>query len=234
MPSRLRPLPAGFVVPCLPTGAPTAALRCDLAAQNQARWLPGHRPQGRQTGALYSRPGNDLTHRFPLIVQALGQLRPHRGVRVLASLSQNRQRQYSWNCRSVMGRAMTPIPAAAILIGANRTRSDVMDQEAIRAEIRLWTLEAFVCELFSLWCSRQEAPGATFVKLRDRMKIAARERTFGEVHPAMSDHLSAELESAVERLTDIGRRQLKAHLSRSQWSEFRDALKRDQENEDGS
>jgi hypothetical protein len=102
-----------------------------------------------------------------------------------------------------------------------------MDQEAIKAEVRIWTLEAFVCELFSLWGSQQEAPGAIYVNLRRRMKKAARERTFGESDPAISDHLSAELESAVERLTDIGRRQLKAHLSREQWSEFRKALSED-------
>jgi ATP-dependent DNA ligase len=43
-----------------------------MAARNQARWLPC------KTGArvrLYSRPGNDLTHRFPLIVETLARLR---------------------------------------------------------------------------------------------------------------------------------------------------------------
>jgi hypothetical protein len=107
-----------------------------------------------------------------------------------------------------------------------------MSQEAIQAEARIWTLEAFACELFSLWCSQQKTPGKIFVNLRRRMKTAARERTFGEVHPAMSDHLSAELESAVDRLMEIGRRQLKAHLAREQWKEFRDALK--ERDEDGN
>jgi bifunctional non-homologous end joining protein LigD len=47
-----------------------------VAARNQARWV---RVIGRKTGKrvkLYSRPGNDLTRRFPLIVEALGRLRP--------------------------------------------------------------------------------------------------------------------------------------------------------------
>jgi hypothetical protein len=37
------------------------------------RWLPHHRPQEQR--GLYSRPGNDLTYRFPLIVEALARLR---------------------------------------------------------------------------------------------------------------------------------------------------------------
>jgi bifunctional non-homologous end joining protein LigD len=36
----------------------------------------GSSPQEGKRVRLYSRPGNDLTHRFPLIVQALAQLRP--------------------------------------------------------------------------------------------------------------------------------------------------------------
>ena len=67
--------PAGFIQPCLPTKAtkpPSGAL-----------WLheikhDGFRVIARKDGArvkLYSRPGNDLTDRFPLIVEALARLR---------------------------------------------------------------------------------------------------------------------------------------------------------------
>jgi hypothetical protein len=39
-------------------------------------FLRGRRPKGRPASAgVYSRPGNDLTHRFPLIVETLGRLR---------------------------------------------------------------------------------------------------------------------------------------------------------------
>jgi len=39
-----------------------------MAARDQTRWVPADRPQGRQAGpSLY---------RFPLIVEALAQLRP--------------------------------------------------------------------------------------------------------------------------------------------------------------
>src|SRR5262249_57533239 len=66
-----RTLPAGFIAPCLPTKTdklPSGSL-----------WLheikhDGFRVIARKTGAhvrLYSRPGNDLTHRFALIVETL-------------------------------------------------------------------------------------------------------------------------------------------------------------------
>ena len=69
---RPRTLPTGFIQPCLLTKAaqpPSGAL-----------WLheikhDGFRVIARNDDArvrLYSRPGNDLTGRFPLIVEALG------------------------------------------------------------------------------------------------------------------------------------------------------------------
>jgi bifunctional non-homologous end joining protein LigD len=67
--------PPGFIAPCLPTKAaqpPSGSL-----------WLheikhDGFRVIARKNGdriRLYSRPGNDLTDRFPLIVEALTRLR---------------------------------------------------------------------------------------------------------------------------------------------------------------
>jgi bifunctional non-homologous end joining protein LigD len=46
-----------------------------MAARNQARWFPDHRRKDAKRVKLYSRPGNDLTERFPLIVEALARLR---------------------------------------------------------------------------------------------------------------------------------------------------------------
>ena len=68
----LRP---GFVLPCLPIRAP--------APPSGGEWLheikhDGFRVIARKEGnrvKLYSRPGNDLTDRFPLIVEALARLR---------------------------------------------------------------------------------------------------------------------------------------------------------------
>jgi len=69
-------LSTGFVAPCLPTKAHT------LPAGSL--WLheikhDGFRVIARKDGErvrLYSRPGNDFTRRFPLIVEALARLRP--------------------------------------------------------------------------------------------------------------------------------------------------------------
>ena len=73
---RMRTLPAGFIAPCLPTKTeklPSGDL-----------WLheikhDGFRVIARKDGdrvRLYSRPGNDFTRRFPLIVETLARLRP--------------------------------------------------------------------------------------------------------------------------------------------------------------
>jgi ATP-dependent DNA ligase len=71
------PLPLGFVPPCLPTKA--------QQPPSGDAWLheikhDGFRVIARKDGdrvRLYSRPGNDLTYRFTLIVEALAKLRSH-------------------------------------------------------------------------------------------------------------------------------------------------------------
>jgi bifunctional non-homologous end joining protein LigD len=72
---RPRSLPAGFIPPCLPTGVP-------CAPPGEQWWHEikhdGIRVVARKENKrvkLYSRPGNDLTHRFPLIVDGLARLR---------------------------------------------------------------------------------------------------------------------------------------------------------------
>ena len=70
-----RTLPAGFVAPCLP-------IKTDKLPSG-GQWLheikhDGFRVIARKDGPrvrLCSRPGNDLTHRFPLIVETLARLR---------------------------------------------------------------------------------------------------------------------------------------------------------------
>jgi ATP-dependent DNA ligase len=69
-----RTLPAGFIAPCLPT-------KTDKLPSG-SNWLheikhDGFRIIARKDGPrvrLYSRPGNDLTRRFPLIVEMLARL----------------------------------------------------------------------------------------------------------------------------------------------------------------
>ncbi len=71
----MRVLPAGFVPPCLPTKA--------QEPPSGPMWLHEIKHDGFRVIArkddkrvrLYSRPGNDLTHRFPLIVETLVRVR---------------------------------------------------------------------------------------------------------------------------------------------------------------
>jgi ATP-dependent DNA ligase len=70
-----RTLPAGFIAPCLPS-------KTDKLPSG-SQWLheikhDGFRVIARKDGTkvrFYSRPGNDLTYRFPLIVESLARLR---------------------------------------------------------------------------------------------------------------------------------------------------------------
>jgi bifunctional non-homologous end joining protein LigD len=79
MSSRQRLLPAGSIWPCLPTKVYTLP--------SGALWIheikhDGFRVIARKNGdgvRLYSRPGNDLTDRFPRIVGALSRLRSRSG-----------------------------------------------------------------------------------------------------------------------------------------------------------
>jgi ATP-dependent DNA ligase len=74
MSSRFGPLPAGFVPPCLPAGS-----KIPLSGKE---WLheikhDGFRVVARKINKrvkLFSRSGNDLTERFPLIVEAMARL----------------------------------------------------------------------------------------------------------------------------------------------------------------
>src|SRR6516165_1624415 len=70
-----RTLPTGFIAPCLPTKAETLP--------SGGAWLHEIKHDGFRIIAckdgervrLFSRPGNDFTHRFPLIVETLACLR---------------------------------------------------------------------------------------------------------------------------------------------------------------
>ena len=75
MSPRPRTLAGGFIAPCLPTTTHTLS--------SGGLWLheikhDGFRIIARKDGPrvrLYSRPGNDFTRRFPLIVETLARLR---------------------------------------------------------------------------------------------------------------------------------------------------------------
>jgi ATP-dependent DNA ligase len=72
-----RAYPAGRVYCAVPPHkSPESAFQAAVASRNQA---DGFRVIARKDGKrvrLYSRPGNDLTYRFPLIVESVARLRP--------------------------------------------------------------------------------------------------------------------------------------------------------------
>jgi bifunctional non-homologous end joining protein LigD len=73
--SRPRILPTGFIAPCLPTSSPQPPIGTAWAHEIKH---DGIRIIARKTEPgvhLYTRPGNDLTQRFPLIVEAVARLR---------------------------------------------------------------------------------------------------------------------------------------------------------------
>jgi hypothetical protein len=77
------------------------------------------------------------------------------------------------------------------------------NEEAIRAQMRLWALEVLVCNLFAVMCASDPAPLELFDRTRDQMISGARQRAFGDFDPAQSDLFSGELEAAVARLMDM-------------------------------
>ena len=70
-----RALPSGFIQPCLPTNSPQPPIGTEWVHEIKH---DGIRVIARKTEfgvRLYSRPGNDLTQRFPLIAEAVARLR---------------------------------------------------------------------------------------------------------------------------------------------------------------
>jgi bifunctional non-homologous end joining protein LigD len=68
------PLPLGFIPPCLPTKAPPPSGDAWLHEIKHDDFRVIARKDAERV-RLYSRPGNDMTYRFPLIVEALARLR---------------------------------------------------------------------------------------------------------------------------------------------------------------
>src|SRR5262249_25844456 len=67
-------LPAGFIEPRLPTSAPDPPSDEGWLHEIKHDGFRGIARKNDQRGRLYSRPGNDLTDPFPLIVEAVAAL----------------------------------------------------------------------------------------------------------------------------------------------------------------
>ncbi|MGP0088473.1 MAG: hypothetical protein ACLPKB_00680 [Xanthobacteraceae bacterium] len=91
-----------------------------------------------------------------------------------------------------------------------------MTEDEIKAEMRLWALEVLVCNLVAIWSLTDRNPADLLRQTREQMIEGARKRTFPEAaDPALSDLYSAELESAVARLMDMGSEQMRLVLKRA-------------------
>lgn len=82
----------------------------------------------------------------------------------------------------------------------------------LKNEMRLWALELLVCQLYALEMKRNGNASFALTLIRDQMLSAARTSGFSGVDPATSDLMSAEFESAIDRLfsmtqsnLDVGR-----------------------------
>jgi ATP dependent DNA ligase domain len=72
---RPRTLPTGFIAPCLPTKTDKLPSGSDWLHEIKHDGFRIIARKNRAQVRLYSRPGNDFTRRFPLIVDALSRLR---------------------------------------------------------------------------------------------------------------------------------------------------------------
>ena len=89
-----RTLPAGFIAPCLPTKTdklPSGGLWLHEIKHDGFRIIA--RKDGQRV-RLYSRPGNDFTRRFPLIVETLARLLWRK--QNLATINRAEQAQAHW------------------------------------------------------------------------------------------------------------------------------------------
>lgn len=80
-----------------------------------------------------------------------------------------------------------------------------MNEEAIKTEVRTWALESLVTLLWAAQHAIDPDPQGSLNGLRDRMLAKAANQTFPGLGPTMSDHVSAEFESAISRLVEMQR-----------------------------
>ncbi|HUI21278.1 MAG TPA: hypothetical protein VLZ74_09570 [Methylocella sp.] len=75
-----------------------------------------------------------------------------------------------------------------------------MNEDAIKAEVRLYALESLVCQLYAMIYALTGKPREALQNRRETLIGKARLKGFSGLDPAMSDFASAELESAIDRL----------------------------------
>ena len=87
-----------------------------------------------------------------------------------------------------------------------------VDGEGIKAEMRLWTLEVLVADLFAIWCVANPNAVLAFRTFAKGFIEGSDAPIPGVSDPALSDLYSAERLSAATRLMDMAKFQLKSGL----------------------
>lgn len=78
-----------------------------------------------------------------------------------------------------------------------------MDEDAIRAEMRLYALELVVSAHYATLHRQMPDPMISVEMLRQAMIIKSRNQTFRGLDASVSDHAAAELEIAIDRLAGM-------------------------------
>jgi hypothetical protein len=109
---------------------------------------------------------------------------------------------------------MTPGPSVRYPRGANQLGAKIMDEKAIKAEMRLYVIEVFVANLFAMYCLQTEpsAPLAAFATMKNQLLDGARKLTIPDVDPGVSALLSEEIEDAVAHLATLVNEQISGTL----------------------
>ena len=87
-----------------------------------------------------------------------------------------------------------------------------MNEQEIKAEMRLWALEVLVCNSLVVSLAQTGKPLELLDEIRQQMIFGARQRPFPGFDAAQSDLLSAELEGAVDRLLGMASEQISRGL----------------------
>ena len=86
-----------------------------------------------------------------------------------------------------------------------------MDEQEIKAEMRLYVVETMVANLLVAFCLQADLqnPSSALAAMTKQMIEGARSQTFSRFgDPAMSDLHSAELEAAASRLANMANEQM--------------------------
>lgn len=92
-----------------------------------------------------------------------------------------------------------------------------MDEQKIKLETRLYIIELFIANQLAITALHADCPADQLLGgIRQQMLEGARNMTFPSYHPAMSDMIAGELETACEKILDMASDQISQAQQRRQ------------------